>query len=109
MLRSVLNSIGANIAVLDRHGTIIATNEAWERFALEDGIDATPQRVGAGANYLEACERDTRDLGEERQQIAASWTWLQEPPNLPYLLLKAQRAQRIAVTNTKFVAFKKAA
>ena len=69
LIRSVLNSIGANIAVLDRHGTIIAINEGWERFAPENGADATLQGVSVGTNYLEVCERAARDLGEEGRQL----------------------------------------
>ncbi len=69
LTRCVLNSIGSNIAVVDRHGTVIAINEDWERFALENGAEATLQGVIVGANYLEVCERATRDLGEEGQRI----------------------------------------
>jgi|GEM_PF-635640 len=67
--RAVLNSMMATIAVVDRHGTIIAVNDRWERFALENGADASLSGVGIGANYIEVCERATRDLGEEAQQI----------------------------------------
>lgn len=69
LMRSVINSMHANIAVLDRHGTIIAINKDWETFALKNGADATLQRVSIGANYLEVCERATRDIGEEAQKI----------------------------------------
>ena len=31
--RAILSSLGAHIAVLDPKGTIVAINEAWERFA----------------------------------------------------------------------------
>ncbi|HEV2765055.1 MAG TPA: PAS domain S-box protein [Pyrinomonadaceae bacterium] len=50
--QSVLNSLTAHIAVLDREGTIVAVNEAWRRFAEENGAPAA--RVGVGANYLQA-------------------------------------------------------
>ena len=48
--RSILDSLGAQIAVLDGDGQIIAVNEAWERFALENGGD--PDRTGIGMSYL---------------------------------------------------------
>ena len=54
--RAVLNSLAALIAVLDRNGTIIAVNEAWSRFAAENG-DPTAARTGVGVNYLEVCRR----------------------------------------------------
>ncbi len=56
-LRSaVLDSVLAHVAVLDTHGTIVAVNEAWRRFARENaGGDADLQaQLGVGANYLDA-------------------------------------------------------
>ncbi|HBJ86299.1 MAG TPA: hypothetical protein DDZ88_21035, partial [Verrucomicrobiales bacterium] len=67
--RAVLNSMMANIAVVDRHGTIIAINDGWERFARENGAAGSMSSVGVGANYLEVCQRATQDLGGEAQQI----------------------------------------
>jgi signal transduction histidine kinase len=49
----VLDSLTASVAVVDKQGTIIATNEAWRDFACENGGD--PARTGVGANYLEVC------------------------------------------------------
>lgn len=67
--RAVLNSVMANIAVVDRHGQIITINEGWERFARENGADAPTPGVGVGANYLEVCARAVRDVGDEAQQL----------------------------------------
>ncbi|MDZ4403445.1 PAS domain S-box protein [Prosthecobacter sp.] len=67
--RAVLNSMMANIAVVDQHGTIITINDGWERFVRENGADATMSAVGVGANYLEVCKRAAQDLGGEAQQI----------------------------------------
>ncbi len=69
LMRCVLDSMKANIAVLDRHGRITAINDAWACFAQENGADASLPGVSLGANYLEVCERTTRDLGEEAQQV----------------------------------------
>jgi len=52
---SVLGSLAAHIAVLDRDGNIIAVNEAWKRFAHENGNH--PDISGVGVNYLEVCRR----------------------------------------------------
>jgi len=51
---SVLDSLSAQIAVLDAKGVIIAVNEAWRQFAKENGLPASG-RAMSGANYLEAC------------------------------------------------------
>lgn len=54
--RSILDSLPANIAMVDREGSIRAVNEGWECFARENG--GTPTLVlGAGVNYLEVCRR----------------------------------------------------
>ncbi len=54
---SILNSVDAEIAVVDRDGVIRAVNEPWRRFAQDNGItlgQASPQ-VEIGNNYLTVC------------------------------------------------------
>ncbi|MDI1231820.1 MAG: PAS domain S-box protein [Methylobacter sp.] len=51
---SVLDSLSAQIAVLDAEGVIVAVNEAWRQFAKENGLPASGQAM-SGGNYLEAC------------------------------------------------------
>lgn len=51
--RSVINSLSAHIAVLDSAGTITMVNDAWRRFADENGGD--PRKVSEGVNYITAC------------------------------------------------------
>ncbi len=56
--QAMLNSLTAHIAVLDRDGTIIRVNNAWRRFARENGAgegDAAP-RTDVGTNYLQVCQ-----------------------------------------------------
>src|SRR5262245_24696613 len=53
--QAVLDSLAANIAVLDRDGNIIAVNEDWRRFARENGGAAIADSVGI--NYLDVCRR----------------------------------------------------
>ena len=65
LFRSVLNSMRANIAVLDRQGTIRTINEAWAQFALQNGAEPTRPRMGVGVNYLAVCE----SVGEEARPI----------------------------------------
>lgn len=54
--RSVIDSLSAHIAVLDRDGRIILVNEAWENFAASNAAAETPARIGVDENYLEVCE-----------------------------------------------------
>jgi len=48
---AVLDSMNANIAVLDREGNILAVNKAWKEFAAANGGDAN-----SCGNYLLACQ-----------------------------------------------------
>ncbi len=54
--RSILNSVTAEIAALDLYGKIVAVNDPWTKFSLENS--KTPGRAssstGVGANYLES-------------------------------------------------------
>ena len=52
--RSVLNALAANVAVIDRKGTIIAVNGRWTDFA-ESNEAATMSGLGPGTNYLAVC------------------------------------------------------
>ncbi|HEX2980896.1 MAG TPA: PAS domain S-box protein, partial [Anaerolineaceae bacterium] len=58
--QAVLNSIKAHIAVLDDNGVIIAVNDAWDRFANENG-DPGCVRTGVGQNYLAVCRKAAAD------------------------------------------------
>jgi len=61
-LRSaIFGSLYGHVAALDRDGFIIAVNESWTRFALDNGAD--PARVAVGANYLDAC-RQASGMGD---------------------------------------------
>ncbi|MHC1602543.1 MAG: PAS domain S-box protein [Methermicoccaceae archaeon] len=64
LLRGVLSSLSEHIAVLDAQGNIINTNDAWDRFALEnESHDLT--KTGVGANYLEVCRVASMDDADE--------------------------------------------
>jgi PAS domain S-box-containing protein len=51
--KNILNSLTANIAVLDEHGMIIAVNDAWKNFAHEN--DSPDPAAYLGTNYLATC------------------------------------------------------
>ena len=56
----ILNSVAAEIVVLDRNGLIRAVNERWRSFALDNGVEPgrPAQHTEVGANYLAACAAD---------------------------------------------------
>ncbi len=64
---AILNSLTAHIAVLDNSRTIVAVNEAWRRFALENGRESAADCVGL--NYFEVCRQ--ADLQGEREALEA--------------------------------------
>jgi PAS domain S-box-containing protein len=58
--RAILDSVSAEIAVLDNEGTIVAVNAPWQRFASENSMapgDPAPG-TGVGSNYLAVCRAD---------------------------------------------------
>ncbi len=67
LAREVLDSITAEVAVLDRNGTIIAVNDAWSQFAAKNG--GTPRSTGIGVNYLQVC-RSSRGLDQPMAAVA---------------------------------------
>ena len=64
-MRSVMDSLPHEIAVIDANGFIIAVNERWRRFAGDDGRHA----IGGGVNYLDAC-RGAADSGDTNARDA---------------------------------------
>jgi PAS domain S-box-containing protein len=67
LLRDVLDSLTAHIAVLDAHGTVLLVNNAWWRFAEQNG--GADRLVGVGTNYLTACQ-SAIDQGDTLAQAA---------------------------------------
>src|SRR3954466_15923544 len=62
---SILDSVSANVAILDDAGDIIAVNDAWIQFA---EFNALPfENYGLGLNYISLCESlDAPDASEAR-------------------------------------------
>lgn len=67
--QAVLDAIPAEIVVLDRRGRIIAVNQAWRRFA-EDNGGSAELRDGLGIDYLAACRRIQGNGAERGSPIA---------------------------------------
>lgn len=53
-LRASLDSLSANIAIVDEKGRILFVNRAWKNFARENGADGTVD--AEGGNYFSVCE-----------------------------------------------------
>lgn len=61
-LRCSLDALSSHIAVLDDVGQILEVNEAWRRFADENGLKYF--RYGIGTNYLEPFETRAAECGD---------------------------------------------
>jgi signal transduction histidine kinase len=68
--RGVLESLRDHVAVIDSAGRIIAVNEAWRNFALENDA-ASHEAVMEGADYLDVCQRAIADGDEFAEQALA--------------------------------------
>ena len=69
-LSSILNTLPANIALLDQNGEIVEVNEAWKRFALENRYSGNDYAVGD--NYIDIAERVFGPDKEDGQLVAVS-------------------------------------
>jgi two-component system, LuxR family, sensor kinase FixL len=54
--KAVIQALPTPIAALDAKGTIVAINDAWSRWATENGV-CPASELGVGKNYLEVCNR----------------------------------------------------
>ena len=70
-VNAILDSMVAEIAVLDRDGVITAVNRPWRMFALNNGIEPgqAVRHTGVDANYLAVCRNST---GPESEQAAGA-------------------------------------
>jgi PAS domain S-box-containing protein len=69
VLRSaILDSLPANVALLDGAGRILAVNEAWKRFAAANGWEGPLDR--AAQNYLAVCDAAAGPGADEAREAA---------------------------------------
>jgi len=54
---AILNALPPNIALLDEHGKIIAVNESWKKFALQNNLGMP--NYGIGYSYVAISEKAT--------------------------------------------------
>ena len=65
---SILNTLPADVALIDRDGVIVSVNEGWQRFAADIGLQNATACIGL--NYLEICDRTAVDDASARQAVA---------------------------------------
>ena len=65
----ILNSLSAHVAILDKHGIIIETNQAWRNFALSNGLQGVPDSINI--NYLQICDTASGQFSEQASEAAA--------------------------------------
>ncbi len=65
-LQAVIDSLPQHVAVVDTHGAITLVNEAWRRFATENG-DPAERSTGPGANYLRTCAESALTEADARR------------------------------------------
>ncbi len=55
-IKGILSSFTSNIAVIDKNGQIISTNDSWKNFSVDNNC---PDLISTceGANYFRACEK----------------------------------------------------
>lgn len=68
---AVLNSLAANIAVVDHDGVIIAVNEGWKNFARDNDAQSMVS-MDVGASYYDACHCGANEAEYTDAQRAAS-------------------------------------
>ena len=57
-----MDSLSANMAILDANGVILETNRSWQKFGLENQIETSADTVGL--NYIEICDSALGDPEE---------------------------------------------
>jgi len=97
---ATLNSVQAEIAVLDREGTIIAVNQSWMNFArlncFADG--SLPELVQVGANYLTACKNSMAQAAFEGIKAVIAGTSASFELSYPCPCAKGDRWFHMSVT-----------
>ncbi|NOK37492.1 PAS domain-containing protein [Corallococcus exercitus] len=85
-LRSTLDSLSTHIAILDGRGLILAVNEAWTRFARDNGCVEDRSPCGVGANYLGVTDAAQGTFSEEAPSVAAGIRAIIAGRTEPFLL-----------------------
>ncbi len=68
LAKTILNSLSANIAILDKNGVIIETNAAWQNYATVNQMKGSNDSIGV--NYLELCDATTGKEAKDAHNVA---------------------------------------
>ena len=69
LARTVLNSLSANIAILNQDGVIVETNTAWRNYAIKNGM---PESYDfKSKNYLKICDAARGSDAEDAGNLSA--------------------------------------
>ncbi len=68
LYKTVIDSLSANIAILDDQGIVVETNRAWQDYARQNGMKEPFDSVGM--NYLSICEAASESTGKEAGIVA---------------------------------------
>ena len=63
-----LDELPEHAALVESSGTIVAVNEAWKRFARDNGAELG--KVSEGANYLGVCDGSRGEQSEDARSFA---------------------------------------
>ena len=69
LAKTVLNSLSANIAIIDGKGVILETNQAWRNYASLNQMEGSADSIGV--NYLELCDATTGKEAKDARIVAA--------------------------------------
>ena len=69
LAKTILNSLSANIAILDENGVILETNEAWKKYAMKNEMKGPNDSIGV--NYLELCDATVGKGAKDAHSVAA--------------------------------------
>ncbi len=68
LARTVLDSLSAHIAILDKNGVILETNKAWRDFAVKSGMPENHD--DRESNYLAICEATIGNDADDASKVA---------------------------------------
>ena len=67
--KTILDSITAHVAILDKNGFILETNRAWQEFARQNRIQMRPDTLHV--NYLEICDHSSVETDGNSSMVAS--------------------------------------
>ena len=69
LAKTVLNSLSANIAIINENGVILETNQAWREYAAAGEMQGPLDSIGI--NYLDLCDATTGKEAKDARIVAA--------------------------------------